>query len=435
MILEKIKHTLWGDLTREELAKFGMLTLIFACTIGTYWLMRPLKDSLFYKMVGKLYQPHAKIAACLILIPLVLIYSKLVDLYEKQKLFYIIAGFYTVLFVIIYLFLLHPTIGIANSVPDKGRWLGWLIYLGVESFGSLMIQLFWSFVVSSTDTNTAKRGYPLITAGGQLGAISGPVIATQAGYLGMPMLVLFIIAGIAMIPFLVKMFIKKYPSSAENHVIADSAHQTGMIEGVRLLFTRPYLLAILGVGSFLAIVDVILEYQMMFIADDVYRTPEALARFGGFFGIATNSCAFLFALIGTSYFMRRFGLTFCLVVFPMLMMLVVGKIFFFPTLWVVFSAMVIMRVLSYALNNPCKDIMYIPTSKDVKFKAKGWIDMFGHRNAKAAGSGINTFFTTLPDLLFFGSLISMGVLGLWVIVAFYLGQSNKKLIASGKVIS
>lgn len=435
MMIEKLKHTLWGDLSSEELSRFGMLTLIFACIIGTYWLMRPLKDSLFYKMVGKLYQPHAKIAACLILIPLVLIYSKLVDLFEKQKLFYIIAGFYGLLFVVVYFLLLHPKIGVANTMPDKTRWLGWLIYLGVESFGSLMIQLFWSFVVSSTDTAIAKRGYPLITAGGQLGAISGPVIATQAEHLGMPAIVLFIIGGIVAIPLLIRKFVKRYPSSAEHRVVDSGVQKTGMIEGVRLLFTRPYLLAILGVGSFLAIFDVILEYQMMFLADDLYHTPEMLARFGGFFGIAINSCAFLFALIGTSYFMRRFGLTFCLVAFPLLMLVIVGKIFIFPTLWMVFAAMVVMRVLSYALHNPCKDIMYIPTSKDVKFKSKGWIDMFGHRNAKAFGSWINTFFTNAADLLFFGSLISMGVLGLWVIVAFYLGSANKKLIETGTVIN
>lgn len=435
MLLKKLKELLWGDLSREELVRFGMLTIIFACTIGTYWLMRPLKDSLFFKMVGKFYQPHVKIAACLILIPLVFIYSKLVDLVEKQKLFYIISGVYATLFIVIYFLLLHPTIGLANPVPDKTRWLGWLIYLGVESFGSLMIPLFWSFVVSSTDTNIAKRGYPIITAGGQLGAITGPLIATQSAYFGMPLLTLFVVVGIISIPLLVKVFIKKYPSSAENQVIADEAHQTGMFEGLRLLMTRPYLLAILGVGTFLAMVDVMLEYRMMVLADELYTTSESLARFGGFFGIATNACAFLFALIGTSFFMRRFGLTFCLVAFPIAMLLVMGNVLVFPSLWVVFSAMVVMRVLSYSLHNPSKDIMYIPTSKDIKFKAKGWIDMFGHRGAKAMGSGINTFLIRYLDLFFFGSLISFGMLGLWIATAFYLGQSNKRLTSAGKVIS
>lgn len=42
--------------------------------------------------------------------------------------------------------------------------------------------------------------------------------------------------------------------------------------------------------------------------------------------------------------------------------------------------------LTYALNEPCKEILYLPTSDAVKFKAKGWIDVFGSRCLKGIGS-------------------------------------------------
>ena len=50
--------------------------------------------------------------------------------------------------------------------------------------------------------------------------------------------------------------------------------------------------------------------------------------------------------------------------------------------------MVTLKGLSYALNNPCKEVMYIPTSKDAKFKTKSFIDMFGSRSAKMSGAQI-----------------------------------------------
>ncbi len=41
--------------------------------------------------------------------------------------------------------------------------------------------------------------------------------------------------------------------------------------------------------------------------------------------------------------------------------------------------MMCLKALSYSLNNPCKEMLYNPTSTDVKFKAKSWIDIFGQR--------------------------------------------------------
>jgi AAA family ATP:ADP antiporter len=46
------------------------------------------------------------------------------------------------------------------------------------------------------------------------------------------------------------------------------------------------------------------------------------------------------------------------------------------------------------LSSTLGAILYIPTTKDVKFKAKSWIDMFGGRAAKSVGSMINAQFTT-----------------------------------------
>lgn len=62
--------------------------------------------------------------------------------------------------------------------------------------------------------------------------------------------------------------------------------------------------------------------------------------------------------------------------------------------------MMIVKGMSYALNNPCKEILYQVTSNSVKFKCKSWIDTMGQRGCKAAGSVItNAFANSLGDLL------------------------------------
>jgi len=80
-------------------------------------------------------------------------------------------------------------------------------------------------------------------------------------------------------------------------------------------------------------------------------------------------------------------------------------------------------------------MMYVPTSREVKFKSKGWIDMFGSRFAKAEGSVFNNFLKGSSSLLMYaGSLISLGFIGLWVLVAIFVSGKFKKLVHSGEII-
>ncbi len=433
-MFSRIARVLWGNLTEDELKKFGLLSVTFLFIIGSYWLMRVLKDALFMDIVGEAYIPRAKMLSVALLIPLIVIYSKLVDLCEKQKLFYVICSFYATLFLGITYFLAHPIHGLANTEASPDRILGWVIYLGVETFGSLVVALFWSFVASSVDTASAKRGYGLIIGGAQIGSIAGPTLATFAETIGLVNLLAIVSAGIFVVPFLIMLFVRKYPASPSLNVAGEKKN-TGPLEGLKLLFSKPYLIGILGVATLYEVIGTIMDYQLKVTAKATYGSATKVASFLGTFGQCANGLALVFALVGTSFVIRRFGLTFCLVMFPLAVSSVILYVWWSPSLWTLFGAMVTIKGLSYALNNPCKEVMYIPTSKDVKFKAKGWIDAFGSRSAKASGSVITDAFRhSAADLMFFGSLISLGIVGIWIIAALYVGRRNEKLIKEGAII-
>ena len=187
---------LYGDLSVHEVKKFGLLALMFFNIIGSYWLLRPLKDGIFYTIVGLEYLPYAKMMSFIVIVPLILVYSKLVDLYSKHWLVYIIATAYASLFAIVALLLLSPTVGLANTESDPWRLLGWVTYFGIESYGSIVVALFWSFVASCTSSGSAKKGYALIVTGGQIGSILGPSLATQTATFTIPGLVFVAVTGI-----------------------------------------------------------------------------------------------------------------------------------------------------------------------------------------------------------------------------------------------
>ncbi|MFA5074491.1 MAG: Npt1/Npt2 family nucleotide transporter [Candidatus Babeliales bacterium] len=437
-MLHKILQFLWGDLNKQEVKKFGLLSLALFFTIASYWLLRPLKDGIFKSLIGMSYQPKAKVLTLIIMIPLILIYSKLVNVYKKDKLFYIISFFYGFLFLIIGLLLLHPTIGLANTVKSCDRILGWVCYVSIESMGSILIALFWSFVASSVDSDSAKRGFALIVSGGQLGGILGPTLATYSEKLGLPLLFCIAALFIFIVSIVIKIFmrfIKNRDYSDEFAVVQNDQKPTGIWEGLKLLCTKKYLLGIFVIATFYEVIGTIVDYQMKVLAEQTFLTPESFTAFMGLYGQYANFVALILALVGTSYLMRSFGLIFCLLAFPIAIGVVTINLYLHQGLWAALIAMIAIKSLSYALNNPSKEMMYIPTSKDVKFKAKSWIDMFGGRFGKAAGSGINNIFQdSITLLMFYGTIVALGLVSVWIVAAILVGAKFNYLVKNNKII-
>ncbi len=435
-MISTICRTLWGDVSREEAKKFGLLSAVFFFIIGTYWLMRSLKEAIFLNTVGPSYLPFAKIVSLVCLVLVLMVYAKLVDALEKHTLVYLLCGIYSVAFIAIAYGLAHPSIGFANTVLDKFRLVGWLSYFAIESSGTLIIALFWSFVASSVDPSSAKRGYPIILAGAQVGSILGASLATHAEFFGLVLLVSIGAASLMIVPFMIRFFMFHHPDPVSTAPRAPKK-STGALEGLRLLFSHPYLMGILVVGTVYEVIGEILNLQMKLLANDIYPTAEKMAGFMGSFGVAVNILSLFFAFVGTSFFIRRFGITFCLVMYPATIALAILFAWSMNGLWFFFAAMVALKGMSYAFNNPCKELMYIPTSKDIKFKAKSWMDGFGGRSAKALGAGVIAAFPmvqSIVSLISYGSIVSLGIIAAWIPIAFLVGRTNSKLVDEGKII-
>ena len=94
--------------------------------------------------------------------------------------------------------------------------LGYVWYVFVESFGSLVVALFWAFAADTTDPTSAKRGFPLVVAIGQIGGIFFPYgIGGLPHRLGLSTdaLSMVILGGLILLILpLVKYFLKATPS-------------------------------------------------------------------------------------------------------------------------------------------------------------------------------------------------------------------------------
>jgi len=86
------------------------------------------------------------------------------------------------------------------------------------------------------------------------------------------------------------------------------------------------------------------------------------------------------------------------------------------------------RGLHYALNKPARENLYIPTTKEVKYKSKAWIEVFGTRIFKATGSSI----CKLPLAFSNGFLFIMPFV--WAVVAFMVGTQYDESVKNNETV-
>ncbi len=65
----------FGEFEEKEFRKFLRMGSILTVILGIYYMMRPLKDSLFAQLVGAEYQPYAKFISVLFIGVVVAVYT------------------------------------------------------------------------------------------------------------------------------------------------------------------------------------------------------------------------------------------------------------------------------------------------------------------------------------------------------------------------
>ena len=447
----------YPDIKKEEVLKFSLFALVLFFILGSYWALRLLKDALVYKIAfptslgwaagyGKDLVPTLKMITPFLVAGIVVIYTKLLDMFEKHKLFYIFCSFYAFLFGLtaIALFTLK-SFGPEFIGAYPLAALGVAVYFATESFGSLVIALFWSFAVSCNRTDEAKRAFPFMIAVAQIGTIGGSSLLV----LGMPNWAIYSLCTVTtiLVMVMINQIVTRIPASQLVSDKVEKKQKPDILAGIRLLFTQPYLLGVFIVSTFYEIVKTIVDFQMKSQASLIPGVNFEV--FLGWFGFWTNMTAFLMALLGTSYIMKKYGLKFCIMLYPILFGISLVSLYAYYTtnptpenlMWATFGVMMLVTAISYAVNNPTKEMMYIPTSNDAKFKVKGITDTVGSRGSKAAGSAINNSLNVgatqalkVANLMAFGTIIGVGFIGIWLVAAIYVGNKNAQLVRDNQII-
>lgn len=448
----------FGNFEREEFKKFLRMGVIFALIIGVYWTLRPLKDAIFIQLVDKLQLPYAKTVSVLCLLPLVMFYTRLLEKTSRERMLVILPSFYGIS-VLLFSLCIGAAQAYVSDVPAFSfsyvliKVLGYVWYLFVESFGSLVVALFWAFAADTTDPVHAKRGFPMVVAIGQMGGIILPYgvgglphrLSLQTDMLSMGILGVLILL---IIP-LVKYFLRATPKAllkafhGSNEAAEEKKQEPGFLEGLKLMLKHRYLLGIFAANFIYEVVVTIFDFNFKIAAGDAY-SGVALSNYLSIYGSSVNIVSLACLLLGISNVTRFLGIGVALAAMPVIVGCALFGFLTMDTLSFLFLLMVGSKAVNYALNGPALKQLYIPTTPDVRFKAQAWIETFGSRASKEAGSLFNMLLAPLQrsfgavlgkaHYLMLSGAIGFPLLALWFIVALFLGRTFKKALHDKKMV-
>jgi len=408
---------------RGELKPALLMSTYFFLVIAVFWILKPLKKAMlatYYtndlpfmlmgsSFVGGEVEQFAKILNMLIALVASILFTYLSRKFVKQALV-LVVHFFFVLTLFAY----------AQLINSPSPSTVWTFYLYGDLWSTLNVALFFAFLNDLMNADQAKRLYGIIGLGGVLG---GAVGSNFSG---------FFVTSMGAHQLL---YAKAKPLPERNPEDNSDSVLSSMTEGARLVFGSKYLLAIMGIVAFYEIVSTIMDFQftqgVLFKAQEFGWDRAAIgAYFGKVYGF-TNVLAIFVQFFLTSFVMKRWGVGAALIVLPIAAVVSSFGFMIYPVLLTAASLSVVDNAFNYSINQSAKEALYVPTSQKIKYRAKGFIDIFIQRFAKTIGVVINLTIPALIGSSMTGvrwlSIASLLILSVWIMLAIYAGREFNRL--------
>ena len=319
----------------------------------------------------------------------------------------------------------------------QDRWIAAAFYVWVSTFNLLIISVFWTFMADIFSRAQAKRLFGFIAAGGTIGGIVGPAIATfLAKSVGNNGLMLIAAGGFVVTAVMVTLLAKeKEKLLAHGGEVQKTTlnHRLGgnPLDGFTLLFRSPYLLLLALFLLLMTWISTIVYFQLGDLITKAFDSKEARTQAYATIDLTVNSLAVLVQLFGTGRIIQRFGVQTGLLINPIIMVIAFLAVAFSPVLLILGGIQIVRRVAEYAVAKPTREMLFTVVDQESKYKAKNVIDTVVYRFGDFSSAWVSA--AVLPygvtGLAVFGVITSV----LWFPVAYVLGRRYES-VRSGDLV-
>ncbi len=394
---------------KEEWPKTLLMFLYFFLTITSYYILKPIRDSIFIDKYGAENLPYVWLLTIVVLSFIVSIYVKFADLLQKN-----------ILLSSTIIFFVSNLVGFWWLAHSEHRWIAIVFFVWVSIFSVMTVTQFWLYANDLFNPREAKRLFGFVGSGGILGGITGGMITHQMAMVVGTRNLLLVAAFILLLCALVinviwvlekgKGFISLGEGQSKEPVKVKETSQA-----IRLIWEKRYLLLLVGLVCMAKIVSTLVDYQFKNIIQDQITGLDARTAFFGKFFAWLNTVSFVVQFFLTSFVLRRFGVGTALYLLPVGLAFGSFGILIYPALWNAVFTMIYDGSMNYSINQSTKEVLYLPVFREVRYRVKPFIDMVGYRAAKAIGSLLILFFVNQMHFSVRAlSFICLVLIGLWL---------------------
>lgn len=394
---------------RLVLLFFGNLFLLLAA----YYILKVIREPLILLEGGAIERSYARGLQAGLLLLLIPGYGLLANRFEPAKLVQWIMGVFVL------------CVGAFVLLSRTGMHIGFAFFVWLGIFSTVAIAQFWSLANDVMTEAEGKRLFPLVAGGGTLGGIFGAQIAARL-LNGDPRSLMLVAAAMLLSCALLTHL--TYAAAGARRVRAPEAQQPARDRrgGFSLVLSDHYLLLIAVSVLILNFVNTTGDFLLAQLVNAKAHTlPHAeqggyIAAFYGNFQTFISALTAAVQIFVVARAFKWIGIGGSLLFLPVFALSGYATSAIVPLLGVVSAIKVVENSADYSLQNTVQQALFLPTSRDAKYKAKAAIDTLFVRLGDLGSTGV----VFLGAMLGFGvtqyAWINVTLSGVWVFVAFRL---------------
>lgn len=446
----------------------GPITMLMAFNVflllTSYYLIKPVREALILAGGGAEAKAYLVGAMAIVLFFLVAGYSKLVSRYERTRLITVVTAAFIACLVVFWL--LSRT-----NMP----YLGYVFFIWVGIFSVMVVAQFWSYANDVYNNDAGKRLFPLVAFGGSFGAFAGAYIATWL-LTFISVYEMLLVAG-ALLGFCIvltniisrKVWGKAAMEARQRELSAKAERgETGPKKkeslGFDMLFRYKYIGLIALLVLLLNLVNTTGEYILghlveehgeatadeviqaaigsgttASIGDQEFGDPTAtetrediegnvIGRFYASFFLWVNLLGMFLQLFVVGRLIKYFGVKAGLLWLPIVALGTYALIFAAPLIRFARIGKTAENASDYSVNKTTIQMLFLPTTHEIKYKAKQVTDSFMQRIGDV-GSAIVVFLGTA--VFTFGArgfaALNLGIILIWLVVVVMIVREHAEI--------
>jgi AAA family ATP:ADP antiporter len=369
---------------REGEGAFALLMLVnIFLLLVCYSVIKTVREPLVLLGGGAELRSYSAAAQAVVLIAFVPLYSWLASRVDRTKLLVGVTLFFVAC---IELF--------AAAVAARVPYIGVAFFIWVGIFNMSVVAQFWSFANDIYAREAADRLFPVIAIGMTAGAPLGSLVAGRLFGLGFaPQTILHIAAALLVpsITFYLWMHRRDVRSTAPREPMSMRGGFTLVLESkyLRLIALLVVLLNVVNTtGEYLVARMLTNHVGQLALADPAFNKQAFIGAFSGSYQFWVNVTAFLLQAFFTSRLLKYRGLGGVLLALPLIALggyaIIAAGVGFSAVRWIKTAE----NATDYSVMNTARQLLWLPASREEKYKAKQAIDTFFVRVGDVLSAGV-----------------------------------------------